>query len=254
MQFTLHHNSYSPQNRELGYKWSHSYLLYLVVDSPTGNVTVHWGDKRCDTYTRQSNGTYTPPTGVNDTLAANGSPISSYDLTTKEAQVRYRFTNPNGTAWLCTSITDPNGHTLTHNYDAGGRLVSEVDALGYTQSYGWDSNNNLTALTDKRGSVWGFGYDSRGNLTSSTDPLGNTTTYTYNSRNRLLTVTTPMGNQVVNTYDNLLNWNLVQSQQRTLRARCSAPLATRTTVTVWLPARPMPTGTPPSMATTHTAT
>ncbi len=225
VQFTLYHNSFSPQNRELGYKWSHSYLLYLVVDSQTGNVTVHWGDERCHTYTRQPNGTYTPPVGVYDTLVANGSPITSYDLTTKEGQVRYRFTNPNGTGWFCTSITDPNGNSITLTYNSSNRLVRVTDPTNRQLNFTY-SGGRIASVTDPLNRTWGFlyngagdlvrinfptlggntysvqfGYNANHNITSFTDRRGNVWSYTYDANNRLLNTTDPAGNTTSYTYN-----------------------------------------------------
>jgi hypothetical protein len=39
-------------------------------------------------------------------------------------QIRFRFTNPNGTGWFCTSITYPNGVSTSKGYDAANRLTS----------------------------------------------------------------------------------------------------------------------------------
>src|SRR5258708_26224646 len=74
------------------------------------NMSVHWGDDLCYTFTVNLDGSYTAPTGIFDTLVANGSPtITSYDLTTKN-QVKYHFTNPNGTGWYVATISDLNGN------------------------------------------------------------------------------------------------------------------------------------------------
>jgi RHS repeat-associated protein len=324
VEFALYHNSQGTHNSELGYKWTFSYDIYSVVDAG-GNVTAHWGDDLATTFTKNADGSYTPPTGITDTLTANGSPISSYDLKTK-GQITYRFTQPNSNGWYCTSIkdlrdntiaithnagnfvtsvtdptnrsitvsydgnnrisaitdplnrqwslsytsgnltqvtwptvggatpnmqfaydanhcittltdrrgkswtfahnsdcslnwlkdpcnnqttltytsgqtviTDPNGHTVKHNYTSG-RLSSVVDQLNNSESYTYNSANRVTRVTDRRGKTWDRTYDSAGNVLTVTDPLSHTTTLTYNSRNQPLTITTEMGKQTAITY------------------------------------------------------
>jgi RHS repeat-associated protein len=224
VQFTLYHNSKATINRELGQKWSHTYLLYLLVDSQTGNVTVHWGDDKCYTFIRQPNGSYLPPAGIYDNLVANGSPISSYDLTTKE-QIRYRFTNPNGTGWFCTSITDPNGNTITLTYNSSNRLTRLTDPTNRRLNFSYNVSGRMTAVTDPLNRQWTFTYDAYGRLTqvnfptlngntyrlqfgynngnniiSLTDRRGNVWQYSYDASNRLVSQTDPAGNTITFSY------------------------------------------------------
>jgi len=99
----LTHNSQSSHNSELGQKFTFSYDEFLVVDI-SGNAVVHWGNDLAYQFTK-SGSTYSPPTGIFDTFVSNGSPITSYDLTTKD-QIKHHFTNPNGTGWYVSTISD----------------------------------------------------------------------------------------------------------------------------------------------------
>jgi len=100
-----------------------------------------------------------------------------------------------------TVITDPNGHTLTHTYQAS-RLASVTDALGKTESDSYDYNNILTSKTDKRGKVWGYSshFSNGSPVSTSADPLGNATSATYDANNKVLSSTDALGNTTQNTY------------------------------------------------------
>ncbi|WP_052744834.1 LamG-like jellyroll fold domain-containing protein [Micromonospora sp. HK10] len=63
-----------------------------------------------------------------------------------------------------TSATDPYGTVTTHEYDAAGRLVKQVEPVSDTES--------ITTT---------FGYDAAGNRTRYTDGRRNSTIYTYNT-------------------------------------------------------------------------
>ena len=85
---TLAHNSQSGHNSELGQKWTFSYDLYLVYTAggprTSAKMAVHWGDDLAYAFTL-SGSTYTPPTGIYDTLVQNVD--GSYTLDKSSGQV-----------------------------------------------------------------------------------------------------------------------------------------------------------------------
>jgi hypothetical protein len=67
----LAHSSYSTEEEMLGKKWTHTFDIALVQDpSNNGGIWLHWGDGQCYEYA-DTMGTYTPPTGIFDTLASD---------------------------------------------------------------------------------------------------------------------------------------------------------------------------------------
>ena len=100
-----------------------------------------------------------------------------------------------------TTVTDANGHAITHSYDNSGRLSSVYDALRNGVTYNYDSDNNVTWFLDARGQYWYKSYDTRGNVLTTTDPLSHQQIYTYNAHNRLLTAQAPSGRGIAVTYD-----------------------------------------------------
>jgi RHS repeat-associated protein len=122
-----------------------------------------------------------------------------------------------------TSITGPNGKSVTLSYDSNGNLASASSAdLGATKTLTYDSKNDLTSVTDPRGKVTSYSYDSSGNLTSvvqdgatvasytytagglkasSVDGNNHETDYAYDSNGNLTSSTDPLGKTTTYTYD-----------------------------------------------------
>ncbi|ARU42344.1 hypothetical protein CCB80_14780 [Armatimonadetes bacterium Uphvl-Ar1] len=120
------------------------------------------------------------------------------------------FMNPLGQSWswsytnTASTMTQPNGKTVVHNYSSG-LIASKVDQAGFSTAYVYDADRNVTSFTDKRGKVWTSTYDANGNRLSSTNPLAKTTTYTYSAGHDLLSVTDPLGNVSSFTYSSTGN-------------------------------------------------
>jgi len=222
--FTLNHSSESLHNDELGQKWTHSYDIYLApyTDDFGSGLKVHWGNDLSYGFVQNVDGTYSAPTGIHDTLVANGSPVTSYDLTTKN-QVKYHFTNPNGTGWYIATISDLNGNTVTVNHNTGNYVTTIVDSTGRTITLTY-TGSLITSISDPLSRSWSisytsgaltkitypvvsgstfneqFGYDANYCITSITDKRGKVSTATYNSDGSLATETDACSNAVTYTY------------------------------------------------------
>jgi RHS repeat-associated protein len=95
-----------------------------------------------------------------------------------------------------TSVTDPNGNTLTLN--ASGVVSSTGARVAFTR----DTLGRITQITDPAGNALHYAYSAAGDLASFTDRASNTTTYTYDPTHLLLDVIDARGVQVVkSTYD-----------------------------------------------------
>ncbi|SIT35470.1 YD repeat protein (fragment) [Paraburkholderia ribeironis] len=83
----------------------------------------------------------------------------------------------NSTTGVVTSLSGPNGRTLTFTSVVGARgtpLISRVtDALNRQVSYQYDSQDRLTQVTDAGGGVWKYGWDAKSRMVSVMDPPGN---------------------------------------------------------------------------------
>jgi len=104
------------------------------------------------------------------------------------------------------SVTDGAGDITTYTYDADGRLLSTKDALGNVSTDQYDADGDLLQTTDATGHIVTYTYNASGQvLTQTVDPssldpggLNLTTTYAYDGEGRELSVTDPTG--VVTTY------------------------------------------------------
>src|SRR5579884_216787 len=211
VQFTLYHNSKGSYNRELGQKWTHSFLLTLTWDVDNGIMTMRWGDDLNVPYTQNINGSFSPPPGVHDQLIANGNPATSYDVITK-GQIKYHFGRQSGSTWYCTSISDPNGNTITLNYNASNYLTSIVDTTNRTITLGYDGSNRISTITDPLNRQWTLSYNASNDLVTITWPAVGGFTYTqqfvYNANHDITTYTDRRGSNWTFGYnaDNSLAW------------------------------------------------
>jgi len=96
-----------------------------------------------------------------------------------------------------TSVTDPNGNTLTIS-NTGVRSSTGASAV-----FVRDAKNHITQITDARGNLLKYVYDSFGHLLSFTDAANNATTFSYDQNTSLLTgITDARGVQVLKSiYD-----------------------------------------------------
>jgi RHS repeat-associated protein len=95
-----------------------------------------------------------------------------------------------------TSVTDPNGNTLTIN--SSGVVSSTGTSVVFTR----DTLGRITQITDPAGNALHYAYSAAGDLANFTDRASNNTTYTYDPTHLLLDVLDPRGVQVVKSvYD-----------------------------------------------------
>lgn len=101
-----------------------------------------------------------------------------------------------------TSVTDPAGKSLTYSYSAAGDLASLTDRVGNTTTFSYDSTHLLTGIVDPRGvpAVKNV-YDASGRLVSTTDANGNTTTFTHDIAANHEIITDRLGNSTLYEYD-----------------------------------------------------
>jgi RHS repeat-associated protein len=222
----------------LGFGWTHSYNIYLSINS-SNSAVIAFGDGHQETYATNGAGGFVSEPGIFNILTtASG----TYTLTSKEQQ-KYNF-NSQG---QLTSITDKNGNTLNltyagnnlttitdtvsrvinFTYNANNCLTNISDPLGRTIQFAYDANTNLIQVTDAGGGITQYGYDLYHQLTNAIDPraitfvtmiydtekrvvssqkdaLQGATTFNYDFVNGVTTVTDAMGNVSYNYYDSLL--------------------------------------------------
>jgi YD repeat-containing protein len=175
--------------------WTFSYDIHLQPLG--GDILVHDGTGRADTFKLNTNGTYTCPELFREgTLSNNVFRITFADTG------YWEFNALDGTAGAGTlsRIVDRNNNTLSLYYTKG-QLTQIVDDLGRTNTIGYGSDGRLATVTDFSGRTITYTYysgkagepGSAGDLASVTSPpvvgtpngndfpSGKTTTYTYSS-------------------------------------------------------------------------
>ncbi len=172
VSFGLVHNSQNSLASPAGPKWQMSYFTYLT--NTGGNPTLNWDSGLSYSFTKNSDGSYTPPYGIMDKLVSIGG--NQFTLTTT-SQIKYTFGYAPSNAYL-SAITDMDGNTLTINHNPDTSLSSIVDNAGRTLTLGY-SGGKLYGVIDPLGRQWTFGYTGAGDLWYVVDPaIG----YTYSYR------------------------------------------------------------------------
>ncbi len=155
------------------------------------------------TFTRNADGSYNAPTGVDATLVQNQD--ASLTLTFNHTALKYNFSSGgqltsqsdrNGNTISYTyngdgtvnKITDTQGRQVTFTYNTNGRITKITDSTGRNVQYAYTSNH-LTSYTDAAGKTTSYAYDGNDDITQITDPAGDITKLTYNSNNQVTSVT-----------------------------------------------------------------
>lgn len=193
LRFARTYNSRDNYNGPLGYGWTHTFNASLKEEQD-GSVTHSGPQGSRKKFTRKSDGSYTPPRGVFDTL-------------TKASDGTFKLRKKNGVEWSFDTggklkkIQDPNANAISLAYDADRRLSKITDTVGRESTLSYDDKGRITTLTDSSNRTVSYAYDAQGNLVSQTDPLGNTTSYRYDSLHNLTRIDNPDGGRHYFSYD-----------------------------------------------------
>lgn len=202
--FGLHHCSQGfLSNLSIGPKWLHSYDITLLINVKVTpqKAAIIWGSQLIQLFSR-SGSNWIPMDGYRSTLAANG---NGFRLTLKH-QTKLEFQLSNGSTNLVrryrlASMTDPNGNTITFQYNGLGLLSTLTDPSGRTLTLGYVSGklDTVTFGVGAYSRVWHFAYDTLGRLirvdwptvTTSSGPTAYSVQLAY----------TPAGNNVSQLID-----------------------------------------------------
>lgn len=188
----------------MGYGWTHTYNTYLF--SQRGSLFRMDGQGQVTRYRRSGRTSYTPQTGVFETLERVGATF----IIKQTDGMQYEFASiantpfmVAGPVWRLTQITEPDGDTTTLNYN-NGDLVTITDTFGRALTLGY-SNHRLISITDPLNRTTLLSYDATGRkLTQITDPENSSQTYTYNLLYQLTSKVDKDGRKTSFLYSNLL--------------------------------------------------
>lgn len=100
-----------------------------------------------------------------------------------------------------TSFADQEGNTISFTYTAAGHLTQVTTPLGLTTSFTHDAAGNITGRQDPDGSRWKFEYTAGRRLVSVIDPSGARTSYEYGPSGDMTAVIDPLGRRTERTFD-----------------------------------------------------
>lgn len=211
------------QTGPFGIGWDYTYDRYLTMYSAY-SMLEHVGDQGSRTYNYTKNdpsihvttfdesnriqypldnGYYTAVQSSNTAQLTRNSDVT-YTVQEKDGTTytynRYRKSwDPNPLDGKLRQITDPNGNSMTFQYDTQGHLTQITDTGGRITNLSY-TGNLITSVTDPLGRITTYQYDGNNRLTQVTDPAGGVVTYGYDSNNRLDMVTG--NNTYTYSYDN----------------------------------------------------
>ena len=225
-------NSLSTDNAtELGFGWTFNFGrdTYLAADCDNLGPQASMPNLLKFDFTRQADGSYTAPTGLDIDLtrtSAAGAACSAetWQVTNQSSRSSMSFGGPTGSRRYLTQVSDVNGNTVSVAYDTASGVVrtsSIVDSHGHTVTYLRNSDGTrVTGLQDWGGRAMNYVYDEAGRMVQSVDLAGKVTSYGYDASNLITTITDPNGNVTSIEYDSSGGCS------PSPKAACGGPLAT----------------------------
>ncbi len=116
-------------------------------------------------------------------------------------KTRYDFNTTASGKGQITSITYPEGNSVSYGYDSNGNRTSITDSHGHTRSSTYNALGSKTSRTDAKGNVTNFTYATNNvDLLHIQNGLGTITT-SYNGTHGITSVTDRLGNKTIFTYN-----------------------------------------------------
>ncbi len=185
----------------LGQNWNFGWLSYLTVDSGSNVASVRIMGGGTEVYT-PSSGVYTPDFLSQALLVNMGSGVYERRLKDGSVQVYNQADTSSPPRIFMTQVKDPQGNTVTIQYDANFRITSIVDAIGQASTINYVSNTvgnagfyKIASIADPFGRTCSFAYDSTvTNLLSITDAVSLKSSFQYDNTSSFISqMTTPYG-------------------------------------------------------------
>jgi YD repeat-containing protein len=198
LQVVRQYDSQDSYDGPFGYGWKFNFDITLIeTTDESGEIAViRRGDGVRLIFTKNPDGTYSPPLGRHDVLikkpAGTFTWYQSSCSTGCGVGTRYHFDS----SGVLSDIEDANHNTMTFSYDQSGKLTQIADAPGRKLNITYGTNNKISFIKDPANRVFSYSYSPGGDLTTYTDPLGNMTTYNYDTKHKLTSIIDALGNTV----------------------------------------------------------
>lgn len=99
------------------------------------------------------------------------------------------------------AATDGSGATVRYTYDLAGHLTTLTYPNGQSVTRGYDETGNLTSVTDWQGHTTNFSYNADSNVSEQQSPGGVTTQLGYDSADRLASIKDTNGSSTLASFD-----------------------------------------------------
>ncbi|MEA2493589.1 MAG: hypothetical protein QOJ29_1500 [Thermoleophilaceae bacterium] len=194
------YNNLSPDMDSWGTGWSVNGGFDMWLDQYSDGQTFYDPTGTPFHFTKNSDGSYTTPPGINATMKMNGDGTTT--ITYNKSGTKLNF-DVDGDK--LDSIVDKNGRTISLTYNADVSVHTMTDTEGRTVTFGYDTGSfraRINSITDSSGRNLSYTYyPSGGPLKTFTDGAGKTTTYSYDGDGDLTQITDGAGNITVIGYD-----------------------------------------------------
>ena len=179
----------------LGPKWTTNWTSFLTDDRTSTGQIVHYksGGGSEEFRFATSGATVSEPGAFSLNVLEeipDGFRLTSPDGSSQEFQTQI------GTRYHLTKVVDPQGNTVTLEYDSSNRLNVIRDAVGREMTLSYELSGDplkITKVTDPFGRSATFSYTADGHLESATDTIGLVSSYEYGQNDFIKFLTTPYG-------------------------------------------------------------
>jgi RHS repeat-associated protein len=164
-------------------------------------------------FTKNSDGTYSSPPGIDATLTDDSSGAqTAFKLMFHDSGTIMRFTGAGANSYehlqYIHDRNDSSGSAISFTYNGSGQLTSmSATPSGLSLTFAYNGSGYVSSVTDTDANdstkhrVWQYGYTGT-RLTSVTDPNTKVTSYEYDGSGDLTKITDPAGHVTLLTYVN----------------------------------------------------
>lgn len=185
----------------LGQNWNFNWLSYLTVDPGSGAATVRLRSGGTENFTL-SGGVYSPAFLTQALLVNMGGGVYQRRMKDGSVEVYNQADTSSPPRIFLTQYQDPQGNSVSVQYDSDFRITSVTDAIGQVSTLTYVSNTvgnsgfyKIASIADPFGRTCSMTYDSSNSvLLSLTDAVGLKSSFQYDTTSSFIShMSTPYG-------------------------------------------------------------
>lgn len=185
----------------LGQNWNFNWLSYLTVDAGSGAATVRLRSGGTENFTL-SGGVYSPAFLTQALLVNMGGGVYQRRMKDGSVEVYNQADSSSPPRIFLTQYQDPQGNSVSVQYDSNFRITSVTDAIGQVSTLSYVSNTvgnsgfyKIASIADPFGRTCGMVYDPTNSvLLSITDAVNLKSSFQYDTTSSFISqMSTPYG-------------------------------------------------------------